>query len=180
MAKDWWGDEAAEETSGSYDSGSSAFSVIPKGTKVLFAMDEIKLDEDRYGNEYISTRWVVMGPGEYKNRKVFHKIKIWDADTTKKGKAEKLIKAIDANSGGKLRASGKTPDDWDDDLLSECLLNKPMLGTLGVWELDDKSASGNWIMAVDPKEKADDAKPAEPVKPKQKPIIIDEDDNIPF
>ena len=172
MSFDFWNDDTEEASSGTYDSGSGDFEVIPKGTKVLFAIDEVKLDEDRDGNEYINTRWVVMQPEQYKNRKVFHKIRLWDTDQKKAEKAGKLIKAIDANAGGKLRKSGDGPDDWNDDLLQKALLNKPMLGTLGVWELQDKSASGNWIMAVEPKGNVD----AHKAKPKQE--ITDED--IPF
>lgn len=169
MAFDFWGDDE-EEVSGSYDSGSGDFEVIPKGTKVLFAMDEVGIEETDT-ETYISTRWAVMEPEEYKNRKVFHKIRIWSRKDKKAEKAANMLKAIDSNAGGKLRKSGQAPDDWDDDLLSRCLLNKPMIGTLGVWELNDKSASGNWIMAISPKGKLEDKKP----KSQQ-----DDDDDIPF
>lgn len=174
MSFDFWNDDTEEASSGKYDSGSNDFEVIPKGTKVLFAIDEVKVEETEK-ETYINTRWVVMQPEQYKNRKVFHKIRLWDADQKKAEKAGKLIKAIDANAGGKLRTYGRSPDEWNDDLLSRALLNKPMLGTLGVWELQDKSASGNWIMAVEPKGKVD----APTQKAKGKPVV-DEDDDIPF
>lgn len=171
MSFDFWNDDTEEVSSGTYDSGSADFEVIPKGTKVLFAIDNVQVEETEK-ETYINTRWVVMQPEEYKNRKVFHKIRVWDADQKKAEKAGKLIKAIDANAGGKLRTYGRSPDEWNDDLLSRALLNKPMLGTLGVWELQDKSASGNWIMAVEPKGKVD----AHKAKPKQEIT----DDDIPF
>ena len=174
MSFDFWNDDQEEVSSGTYDSGSGDLEVIPKGTKVLFAMDEVKVEETEK-ETYINTRWVVMQPEAYQNRKVFHKIRLWDSNPAKAEKAGKLIKAIDANAGGKLRKSGDGPDDWDDDLLSRALMNKPMLGTLGVWELEDKSAKGNWIMAVEPKGKVD--APAQ--KAKGKPLV-DEDDDIPF
>lgn len=177
MAVNFWGDDEVE--TGEYESKQETkeFSVIPDKTKVSFYMDEVKLDE-YMGEKFINTRWVISAPAEFKNRKIFHKVKLWNIDQKKAEKAAKLIKAIDVNCGGKLRASGLSPDDWDDDLLSKCLLNHEMLGTLGVWDFNDRQ--GNWIMAVSPKVDAVEEKP-KANKPKETYGDFKDDDlSIPF
>ena len=63
-----------EEVSDKFEiSGGDGFSVIPANTQCLAVIDECKWDQDREGNRYISLRWSVLAPAEYKNRKLFQK-----------------------------------------------------------------------------------------------------------
>lgn len=134
----------AKDTGSSFES-SSNMEPIPAGTGVLAAPDEAAWAEYQ-GDEYISIRWVVLAPDEYKNRKVFQKIRVFESDAKKRDKAKRMLAAIDANAGGKLTASGERPTD---ESLARCLVNKPMQLRLEVWESDGKS--GNWVAAVAPK-----------------------------
>ena len=153
---------------GNMDMGGGSFDPIPKDTNVLAAITETKIDSYE-GERYINNAWTVLAPAEYKNRKIFQKLRVYDADPAKKDKAIRMLAAIDANCGGKLVASGKEPTD---SLLTQCLLNKPMVCNLQVWELDDKSKSGNWISKVSPRKAQQEAAPA--------PAVEDDTDSIPF
>jgi len=116
---------------------------IAANTQLVAAIDEIKWDEYQ-GDSFISARWVVLD-GEFKNRKIFQKIRVKEGDKTKRDRHIKMLAAIDANAGGDLMRNGTEPGDSQ---LGSALSNKPMAIKLGVWEIDDKS--GNWVMAVSP------------------------------
>jgi hypothetical protein len=87
-----------------------------------------------------------------------------------------MLAAIDANAGGQLVAAGKEPDNA---LLTKCLVNKPMLLKLQVWEVDATDGSGkkrgNWVSAVAPKQAGTSA-PAP--APAPAPAFVDSD--VPF
>jgi hypothetical protein len=141
------------ENIGTFEMGGCDLEPIPNNTIVLAAPDEAKWDE--YGGDrYISIRWVVMQPAEYKNRKVFQKVRVEDDDPKKAEKAKRMLAAIDANAGGKLMASGEEPTDQS---LQSALLNKPMILKVMVWEIaaeqsnDGQGRSGNWVAAVSPR-----------------------------
>lgn len=163
---------------GNMDMGGGSFDPIPANTNVLAAITESKIDSYE-GERYINNTWTVLAPAEYKNRKVFQKLRVYDADPAKKDKAIRMLAAIDANCGGKLVASGKEPTD---SLLTQCLLNKPMVCNLQVWEItEDKNGkplpesswkSGNWISKVSPRKAQQEAAPA--------PAVEDDTDKIPF
>ena len=150
----------------SFDMGGGG--IIPADTSVLAACDEAKLDEYE-GEEFISLRWTVLAPAEYANRKVFQKIRVFDKSDKKADKAKRMLTAIDANAGGKLMASGLLPDDA---MLTKCLVNKPMVLKLQVWEINGKS--GNWVAAVAPRASGQ-AAPAAVVPPAQ-----DYSSDVPF
>jgi hypothetical protein len=139
-----------------FETGGGDIEPIPNNTTVLAAPDEAKIDSYE-GEQYISMRWSVLEPKEYRNRKVFQKIRVFDADAKKADKAKRMLAAIDANAGGQLIASGEMPSDA---LLTKCLVNKPMLLKLQIWEMNDKK--GNWVSAVAPRNGAS-PKPANPV-----------------
>ena len=170
-------------TDGAFESGGGNMEPIPADTSVLAVADEAKWDH--YGDEpdYISLRWSILRPDEYKNRKVFQKIRVNADDPKKADKAKRMLAAIDANAGGKLVAAGEMPTD---ESMTRCLTNKPMVLKLQVWELDDKSKSGNWVAAVSPRKGPPQAaaKEPEPVKePVTAPDTADDfsgDDDIPF
>lgn len=171
------------QSTGNFESG-GGLAPIPEGTQVLAVIDEAKWDT--YQNEsFVSLRWSIAKPQEYANRKIFQKIKVMDADASKRDKALMMLAAIDTNAGGKLQAAGVQPDTQ---ALAAALMNRPMVLKLGVWELDDKSKSGNWVSKVAPRPQAGQAAQAAPApvpkqqpKPASAPAAFDDlDDDVPF
>ena len=168
---------------GEFDMGGGDFDPIPAKTTVLAAIDEAKWDFNQMtGEEVLSLRWVVLAPEDYKNRKVFQKVRLMDAKEDKRNKAIKMFAAIDANAKGGLVQAGKKPTDDD---LSRALLNKPMNLMLQVWKLKDEMTgekkSGNWVSSVSPK--GGGAGNAVPVEYENAPRTISDDDvdaEIPF
>lgn len=174
-------DNKAIEKIGSMEMGGGDIEPIPAKTQVLAAPDEAKWDEYE-GDEYVSLRWSILQPKEYAGRKIFQKIRVCDSDSKKSDKAKRMLAAIDTNAGGKLLASGERPTD---ESLTRCLVNKPMVLLLQVWEMerDGETKRGNWIGAVSPRQ-AGAAKPAaakpEPVKTVEEKIDEAFDDDIGF
>ena len=171
------------QSTGNFESG-GGLAPIPEGTQVLAVIDEAKWDN--YQNEsFISLRWSIAKPQEYANRKIFQKIKVMDADASKRDKALMMLAAIDTNAGGKLQAAGVQPDTQ---ALAAALMNRPMVLKLGVWELDDKSKSGNWVSKVAPRPQAGSTGQSAPApapkpqpQPKRAPTAFDDlDDDVPF
>lgn len=162
-------------TDGNFETGGGDIAPIPKNTSVLAAPDEAKWDEYE-GDRFISIRWAVMAPAEYKNRKIFHKIRVEDSDPKKQEKAKRMLAAIDANAGGKLMAAGEEPTDKS---LTVALCNKPMVLKLQVWEMEinGEERSGNWISAVSPRQGS--PKKEEPA-PEPEPMPTDFDDDVGF
>ena len=134
-------DNKAIEKSGSMEMGGGDIEPIPAKTQVLAAPDEAKWDEYE-GDEYVSLRWSILQPKEYAGRKIFQKIRVCDSDSKKSDKAKRMLAAIDTNAGGKLLASGERPTD---ESLTRCLVNKPMVLLLQVWEMerDGETKRGN-------------------------------------
>lgn len=137
---------------GNFEMGGGDIAPIPNDTTVLALIDEAKWDQDRESNEYITLRWSVIAPEEYKNRKVFQKLWVKDDDPRakdpekKREKAKRFLAAVDFNCGGKLVASGKAPTN---ESLMASLSGKPMQIKVMVWEMDGKE--GNWVASVAPK-----------------------------
>ena len=183
--------ETAKDTGEDFEIPSGNIDPIPDGSSVLAMIDEAKWDE-RDGADYISLRWTVLSPDEYKNRKVFQKLWVTDDDPNakdsdkaarKRDKAKRMLFAIDTNAGGKLGKKSGTPTDDD---LTMCLTNRPMVIKCMIWVMPDRdqpgqTIEGNWIAAVAPKSKGIDVKPA---KPRQSPSVqsgaLDESEDIPF
>ena len=153
------GKNAIEETkNGKADVGGGGnFEPIPDGTRVTAVLESIAWDStDRgvdAGTQFVSVRWTVIAPEEYKNRKIFPKLWVSAAgkpsakDAMKKRESDLImLAAINANSPGQpLNALQGIPTDAD---LSK-LIGTMALLELRVWELDDKSASGNWVSAIE-------------------------------
>jgi len=152
--------EDAAKTGAEYEIPGGNMDPIPAGSSVLAMIDEAKWDHTQNdAEEYISLRWTVLAPEEYKNRKVFHKLWVTDHDpnakdhakaVAKTDKARKMLAAIDANAGGKLTAKDARPSDDD---LARALQDRPMVITLMVWESNTGGGGGNWVSAVAPKNK---------------------------
>ena len=124
---------------------SESMEPIPAKTRLLATIDEAKWDQYE-GQHYISLRWAVIDPSQYKNRKIFHKLKVEDVDSGKRDKALRMLAAIDANAGGKLQAAGIKPTS---ELMMMHLSSRPMFIEVEVWEMNGKS--GNWVSKVAPR-----------------------------
>lgn len=173
-----------EQDLGNFDGGGGNFDPIPDGTAVLAMIDEIKWD--KYADQdkedwYVNARWTVVAPEDYKNRKIFHKLRIEDADENKRNRAIRMLGAIDANAGGKIVAAGVKPTN---EAMQAALMNKPMMLKVGVWEINDKK--GNWVQAVSPYQRQQQAPVQAPtppvVAPQTAPVGISgfDDGSIPF
>lgn len=164
MTMSFWnlsdGEDVKSNTTGEFDQGGGRMDVIPDNTSVLAAIDEAKWDRTQDQDRYISLRWTVLAPEEFKNRKIFQKVWVLDPKPNTKpekvdqvrDKAKRMLAAIDMNAGGKLLAKGEMPTD---ESLTSCLTNKPMVIKVMVWEMPDRqtggTAQGNWVGAVSPK-----------------------------
>ena len=193
---DFWGlsdGGSATDTGTDFEIPSGNLDPIPDGSSVLAMIDEAKWDTKDI-SDYISLRWSVLSPDEYKNRKVFQKLWVTDDDPNakdasaaakKRDKARRMLAAIDANAGGKLTKKEGIPTD---DTLTACLTNKPMIIRVAIWEMPDREKHGefirgNWIQAVAPKSKGIDVKEAKaaPAARSGAPAGgADLDDDIPF
>ena len=157
--------KTAADTPKEYEVPGGNMEPIPNNSDVLAVIDEIKWTDN--GNEsdpreYISARWSVMAPEQFKNRKVFHKLWVTDFDPNakdddkakvKRDKARRMLAAIDANAGGQLTRSGEAPTS---DTLAMHLMNKPMVIKCMVWSMKGNTGEmmeGNWISAVSPSDK---------------------------
>ena len=141
-----------EEVTVQMEMGGGDIEPIPSKTQCVAAIDEIKWDNYNDEEYYISARWNILQPAEFKGRKIFQKIKVKENDDKKRQKAIKMLAAIDFNAKGGLMASGKEPTDT---MLQKSLMNKIMIIMVQVWSIKDESTDetkkGNWISAVSPK-----------------------------
>ncbi len=162
MTMSFWnmsdGEDTRSNTTGEYDAGGGRMEVIPDNTSVLAVIEEAKWDRTPDQNRYVSLRWSVLAPDEFKNRKIFQKLWVLDDEprakdpAKKRDKAKLMLAAIDTNAGGKLMSRNEMPTD---ESLSGCLTNKPMVVKVMVWEMEDRASGkisqGNWVGAVSPK-----------------------------
>lgn len=167
-------DGTTAQSDGNMEMGGGSLDPIPNDTNVL-AMITDSRSVTYEGETYISNTWTILAPAEYKNRKIFQKLRVYDSDPAKKDKALRMLAAIDANCGGKLVSSGLEPTNH---LLSSSILQKPMVCNLQIWEINGKT--GNWISAVSPRKKDQEQNSAAP-----KPAAVSaannlDDDDIPF
>lgn len=138
------------DKSGNFEMGGGNMEPIPDNTQLKTVVDEAKWEENENLGQYISLRHSVLAPEEFKNRKVFQKVKVKDDDSKVSDKAKRMLAAIDANCGGGLMQLDREPNDQD---LQRHLLMKPMAVVSRVWELekdDGSTMSGNWIQSVAP------------------------------
>jgi hypothetical protein len=159
--------KSATDTTGKFEAGSVA--LIPENTTCLAMITEANIAEYQ-GDEYINLLWTVNKPDAYENRKVFQKVRIFDADTKKRDKALNMLAAIDKNAGGKLSKSDTAPT--NETLLN--LMQKPMLIKVMVWEFNDKK--GNWVSAVSPRSTEEPV----PVQVQAKPVDDSFESDVPF
>ena len=142
----FWNEED-KQTTGAHESGGGNMEPIPSGTQVVFAVDEAKNDSYET-DDYISLRWTIL-KGEFKGRKVFQKLRVYDADKSKAAKHKKMFAAIALNAGGDLLKVDHPPTDQE----LQCLMMKPMAGMLQVWSLTTETGElkeGNWVSQINP------------------------------
>lgn len=173
---------SAQKTEGKFEMGGGDIAPIPDGTSVLAIAEEAKNDEYQ-DNQYIKVKWRISKPAEYANRVIFQKVQVYEKDAAKADKAKRMLAAIASNSGGGLFTSMEQRNEtMPSDMSLAQLCNRPMVLKMGVWELDDKSKSGNWVQAVSPAKPgaAAPAAPAPAPKPAPAPAAEINLDDIPF
>lgn len=161
---------------GLFESGGGDFDPIPAKTQVKAMIDEIKWDSYE-GDRYINASWTVLAPEQYKNRKIFQKIRVEDGDSKKQDKAKRMLAAVAVNAGGGLLKVKGIPQDTD---LQKHLTMKPMVIMLQVWKIkgdDGEEKSGNWISAVSPLKKQATKSDPEPEQSMADAIGGTEDDD---
>ena len=107
---------------------------------------------DEYGDvEHIQVTWDIVGEDSpFKNRKVFHKIKVNADKDTARDNAIKMLIALNAIGGADLLSiANPTNDDLEEALLGVCACIK-----VDLWAMKDSGAYGNYVSGVD--ETADD------------------------
>jgi len=173
---------SAQKTEGKFEMGGGDIAPIPDGTSVLAIAEEAKNDEYQ-DNQYIKVKWRISKPAEYANRVIFQKVQVYEKDAGKADKAKRMLAAIASNAGGGLFTSMEQRNEaMPSDMSLAQLCNRPMVLKMGVWELDDKTKSGNWVQAVSPA-KAGAAAPSAPApapNPAPAPAAASFDDDIPF
>lgn len=173
--------QQAQADGGKFEMGGGDLAPIPEDSNVLAIAEEAKNSEYQ-GNTYINVKWRISKPAEYANRVIFQKIQIFDP--AKADKAKKMLAAIASNAGGGLfTAMEQRNESAPSDMSLAQLCNRPMVLKLGVWELDDKSKSGNWVKAVAPAKAGTAAPVATPTPPPvahQAPAADNFEDDIPF
>jgi hypothetical protein len=139
--------------------GSDGFEPIPEKSSVLAIIDQAKWTEND-GAKYIELRWTIMGPDEFKNRKVFHKVWVTDLEPRtlkdkgeakaigKRDNARRMLAGIDAIAGGNLTRTGVDPTE---ETMMMHIANRPMVITLEVATFtrqNGEPGAVNWVRRV--------------------------------
>lgn len=166
-------DGKAVESKSEFELG-GGFEVIPDGSRVLAAVEECK-DDQWEGERFFNLKWRIL-EGEYKNRIIFQKLKVFSSKEKQRDNAITMLAAIDANAGGKLMASGKEPTDF---AIASALANRPMILLLRVWESEDKQKTGNYVAGVFSRQQTK-ASPAPKQSVQSNELPMDFSDDVPF
>ena len=183
-------DGTQAQATNEFDTGGGDLEPIPNNTGCIAAIEEAKWDWYE-SDRFIVLKWRVLKPEQYKNRVIFHKLKVFGTANDKDpqaaaDKAKRMLAAIDTNAGGKLMQVHGEPSDQD---LMSALVGKMMAIKVMKWEMEISGTkkSGNWISAVSPAGGSAAAKaPSAPVQ--QTPVqqapapeqSADFEDDIPF
>lgn len=159
-------------------SNDSSFEVIPDGTKALAVITNAEWREANQHNErHVSLTWDIV-EGEFKNRKVFQKVKLFDKKETTRLNAQRMIIAIDANCKGAIAQAGVEPTAQG--LAS--LLHSPMYIMIKVYTPDNpEQKPHNWVCAVSERKRGAQQPQQQQnatVSTQEPPMDLDED--IPF
>lgn len=158
----------------------NGFELIPANTKALAMISNAEWrDADQHNGRYINLTWDIV-EGEFKGRKVFHKVKLFDADKAKVLRAQKMLIAIDANCKGVIAAAGVEPTLQG----LQSLLHSPMYILINVYTPKDPNAKPvNWIAAVSERKRGRQQQPqqqAAPAAQSQEPSVSFDEGDIPF
>ena len=170
--------------------GSDGFEPIPEKSSVLAIIDQAKWTEND-GAKYIELRWTIMGPDEFKNRKVFHKVWVTDLEPRtlkekgeakaigKRDNARRMLAGIDAIAGGNLTRTGVDPTE---ETMMMHIANRPMVITLEVATFtrqNGEPGAVNWVRRVQTADSTVHITSA-PTPKASAPSTPDMDDEIPF
>ena len=162
----------ALQTTGSFDSNS--FEVIPDNTKALAVITNAEWREaNEYNAKHISLTWDIV-EGDFKGRKVFQKIKLFESDKDKVIKAQKMLIAIDANCKGAIAQAGVEPTVQG--LAS--LLHSPMYIMIKEYEMNGNK--GNWICAVSERKRGVQQAQQTQTATQEPSVAFDDSEDIPF
>lgn len=164
----------AVESKSDFELG-GGFEPIPDGSRVLASVEECK-DDDWEGERFFSLKWRILD-GEFKNRIIFQKLKVFSQKEKQRDNAITMLAAIDANAGGKLMSSGKEPTAF---AIASALANRPMILLLKVWESDDKAKSGNYVAGVFSRQQTKTAAQQKSANQKSPEPTDEYDSDVPF
>lgn len=176
----FWTTSVGQEATGEVQEND--FAPLVKGW-YLSLLESVEVDEYE-GQKKVKIKARVIGEGAGKNRVLFLNLKCFAGEKIKETARDNAIQILVKMYGiCKVKLPNGEPDD---DSLSQ-LVDKPISLLLDVWELEDKSKSGNWLRNVEAKgvkagtESAKAApKKANAVPPKSGTDFSDMDDQIPF
>lgn len=144
------------QSTGEFELGGGDIKPIPKNTVLKVIAEQVKWTGFNDDPEFIGISWTVQAPAEYKNRKIFQKVKVDDRDPNVSDKAIRMLGAILHNAGSGFEALGEGKP--TSDKLNSIITFKPMFLKLGVWEITkdelgnplptENVKSGNWVQAV--------------------------------
>jgi hypothetical protein len=151
----------------------SNFDPLPKDW-YLSMLESVEVDEYQ-GQKKVKIKARVIGEGFGKNRVLFLNLKCFAGDEIKETARDRAIQILVKMYN---ICKAKLPNGEPDDSSLSQLVDKPINLFLDVWELEDKSKSGNWLLNVEAKGVAAGVKTAakESAKAKQN----EEYDDIPF
>lgn len=158
------------------------FAPLAKGW-YLSLLESVEVDEYE-GQKKVKIKARVIGEGAGKNRVLFLNLKCFAGEKIKETARDNAIQILVKMYGiCKVKLPNGEPDD---DSLSQ-LVDKPISLLLDVWELEDKSKSGNWLRNVEANGVKAGAEPAKVAQknpaPKAKEYMAEDDDpdqSIPF
>ena len=160
----FWTTSAGQEATG--DVQESNFDPLPRGW-YLSMLESVEVDEYE-GQKKVKIKARVVGDGPGKNRVLFLNLKCFAGSDIKETARDRAIQVLVKMYN---ICKAKLPNGEPDDASLSQLVDKPMDLMLDVWELEDKSKSGNWLMNVEAKgtKAGGISAPKTTAKPTQKP-----------
>ena len=160
----FWTTSAGQEATG--DVQESNFDPLPRGW-YLSMLESVEVDEYE-GQKKVKIKARIVGEGQGKNRVLFLNLKCFAGSDIKETARDRAIQVLVKMYN---ICKAKLPNGEPDDASLSQLVDKPMELMLDVWELEDKSKSGNWLMNVEAKgaKAGGISAPKTTAKPTQKP-----------
>lgn len=171
----FWKTSSGTEATGEVEEMS--FDPLPKGWYTSM-LEEVSVEEWE-GQKKIKIKARIVGEGFGKNRVLFLNLKAFEGDGIKDTARDRAIQVLVKMY---QLCKAKLPNGEPDDRSLSQLVDKPMDLLLEIWELEDKSKSGNWLVNCCAKgEKAGGVTAGKPAaKGKTVPKIDDDDSGTPF